>query len=160
MQYIHTLGLANGTTGAEVHLPCPRAPWWPRDGRAPCISQTRVSISPPRTCLQTADVKITYHYGTTEYGFKLNIWWVSCPLCFIHFVLVSILAERFGSCAQILPFTSRMIIRHIKIREWPFDSFNDGNENQNKVRPFGEAWNHYKWKQVELRATYSSQCHR
>lgn len=58
------------------------------------------------------------------------------------FVLVSIPVDRLGSCAHTVPFTSRLIIRHIKMREWPFDSYNDGNENEDKGLHSGEAWKH------------------
>lgn len=61
------------------------------------------------------------------------------PSFFYHFVLVSILVDRLGSFAHIVPFTSRLIIRHIKMRERPFDSYNDGNENENKGRHGGKA---------------------
>ena len=65
-----------------------------------------------------------------------------CPSLFLIIVLVSILVDILGSCAYIVPFTSRLIIRHIKMRERPFDSYNDGNENENKGRHGVEAWKH------------------
>lgn len=57
-----------------------------------------------------------------------------------NFVVVGILAGgELGSCAHIVPFTSRPIISHIKMRERPFDSDNDGNESENTGQRCGES---------------------
>lgn len=50
---------------------------------------------------------------------------------FSLFVLFSNLAWRLGSSANIVPFTSKLITRDIKMREGPLNSY---NENENKGR--------------------------